>query len=84
MNKIMSFNYLYNGIWGVTYDPTTKTVLVGYAVDAQSFIPTFMVTETDGDDVEIAVIMCVELYSSYGVIITTFEKLINEYLIVCC
>lgn len=80
----MDFKYFYNGIWGVKYDPTIKTVLVGYAVDAQSFIPTFMVTETDEDDVEIAVIMCVELYSSYGIIITTFEELINEYLILYC
>ena len=76
----MIFKYFYNGIWGVTYNPNTKTMLAGYAVDAQSFIPTFMITETDEEDVEIAVIMCVELYSSFGIIITTFENLINEYL----
>ena len=80
----MEFKYFYNGVWGVMYDTATKTVLVGYAVDAQSFIPTFMVTETDEDEVEIAVIMCVALYSSYGIIITTFEELINEYLLLYC
>ena len=76
----MEFKYFYNGVWGVQYNPTTKTVLVGFAVDTQTSIPTFMITETDEDDVDIAVIMCVELYSSFGIIITTFENLINEYL----
>lgn len=76
----MGIKYFYNGIWGVAYDPTSKTMLAGYVVDAQSFIPTFMITETDEDDVDIAIIMCAELHSCFGIIITTFEKLIQEYL----
>lgn len=77
----MKIKYIYNGIWGVTYDPTTKTMLAGYAIDAQSFIPTFMITETDEDDVFIAIVMCAELHSCFGLINTTFEKLIQEYLL---
>ena len=77
----MEFKLFYNGIWGVEYNPTTKTLLAGYAMDAQSFIPTFMITETDEDDVDIAIIMCAELHSSFGLIISTFEIIIQEYLI---
>lgn len=77
----MEFKLFYNGIWGVEYNPITKTLLTGYAMDAQSFIPTFMITETDEDDIDIAIIMCAELHSSFGLIISTFEKIIQEYLI---
>ena len=79
--KKMEYKYFYNRIWGVSYNPTTKTILAGYAMDAQSFIPTFMITETDEDDVDIAIIMCAELNSCFGLTITTFEKLIQEYLL---
>lgn len=77
----MEFKLFYNGIWGVEYNPITKTLLAGYAMDAQSFIPTFMITETDEDDIDIAIIMCAELHSSFGLIISTFEKIIQECLI---
>lgn len=77
----MKFKYIYNGMWGVEYDPIAKTMMAGYAVDSQSYVPTFMITEIDEEDVDIAIVMCTELYSCYGVIITSFEKLIQEYLV---
>ena len=77
----MCFKYLYNEIWGVEYDPTGKTMIAGYAVDAQSYVPTFMITEIDEDDVDVAIVMCAELSSCYGLIISPFEKLIQEYLV---
>ena len=77
----MEIKFFYNGMWGVAYNTTTKTMTAGYAVDAQSFVPTFMITEIDEDDVDIAIVMCAELYSSFGIIISSFEKLIQEYLL---
>jgi hypothetical protein len=77
----MKFKYIYNGMWGVEYDPIAKTMMAGYAVDCQPHVPTFMITEIEEEDVDIAIVMCAELYSCYGVIITSFEKLIQEYLV---
>ena len=73
---------IYNdGMWGFEYDTTTKTMKAGYTDDSQSFIPSFVITEIDEDDVDTAIVMCAELYKFYGVIVSTFANLKKEFLL---
>lgn len=68
----------------VVYNTVTKTMTAGYSIDGKTFTPNFHITELEEYDLEIAVLICQALSSLYGTIDSSFEKLINEYLIIYC
>ncbi len=70
---------LYNGEWGVSYDPQTRTMLGGYSIDGETFSPEFQITEIDSDEVPHAIALCSLLYSEYGTIVSTFNDLLECY-----
>ena len=84
LNKKNNEKYLVINNYGVVYNTITKTMTAGYSVDGKTFTPNFHITELEEYDLEIAVLICQELSSLYGVIDSSFEKLINEYLIIYC
>lgn len=70
---------LYNGEWGVSYDPKERVMLGGYSLDGETFSPEFKITDIDSQDVENAIAMCGFLYKYYGIIVGTYSGLITVY-----
>lgn len=73
--------FLFNDEWGVVYDPIGKTMTAGYSTDGNTFTPSFFISEVEAEDIEIAVIICVELSPNYGVIISSFGEIMHDYLL---
>lgn len=78
MRKIKN-DFLYNGEWGVSYDPQKREMLGGYSLDGETFNPEFQITEIDFKDVENAINMCSSLYCYYGIIVSPYDCLLDEY-----
>ncbi len=76
----MDINYI-ERIWGVVYDPISKTMDAGLCndVDSNEFTPLFHITEIEKEDILDAVATCAVLYSSYGIIVSSYESLKEEY-----
>ena len=75
----MKNNIIYNGEWGVQYDPIKKEMIAGYSLDGVTFSPEFRITEIEEVNIIDAIEMCSILYSSYGLIIASYKELLEEY-----
>ena len=75
----MKAEYIYDGEWGVTYDPIKKTMIAGYSMDGETFTPEFVITELEEDDLVDDSLTCSIMYASYGVIVASYKKLLEEY-----
>ena len=63
--------------WNVVYNPITKIMTAGNRVRNLDF----SVTDIERNDLWMAIIFYEELYANKGTIVSSFENLINEYLI---
>ena len=70
---------LYDGEWGVSYNPQEKVMLGGYSLDGETFSPEFKITEIDSQDVADAIAICSCLYCDYGTIVSPFKNLLELY-----
>lgn len=75
----MKKNFLYNGEWGVQYDPIKKEMIAGHSSDGVTFSPEFCITELEEGNVIDAIEMCSILYSIYGLIIGSYKGLLEDY-----
>lgn len=81
LKKEKTEKYLVINNWGVVYNTINKTMTAGKRVRDNKLIIDLTVTDIEEYDLWIAVIIYEELYSNSGAIVSSFENLMNEYLL---
>lgn len=75
----MNNEYSYNGEWGIAYNRTTKVMTAGFSTDGETFSPDFHISEIQEKDILIAIAICANLYSNYGIIVAPYKDLLDLY-----